>query len=184
MPKLWNTSKISAIESKFDGNIYEFEPNEKKPIYFKDVINHLIYKLMDKGLVELSDEITPEDEKKLYILGIKRRRSLLKDILVQYQTVNNERASKNLGKIEPNEVEVSAVKEIRFIEKELSEIDGPNKEDRALVSEYFKKEIKGEDVESTQTEIEDDGINAPELSNEQEPKKQRGRPPKAESLKV
>lgn len=168
MPKLWNTSKVSKIESKFDGTVYEFEPNEKKPIFYRDIINHLIYKLMAKGLVELPDDATPEVEKRLYISGIKRRRSVLKDVLVQYQTVNNERVAKKLGRIEPNQVEVDAVKEIRSIEEELTEIDGPDKEDRDMVKDYFQSEIKEKDVEATRNDIEDDGINQPKLKNEPE----------------
>jgi len=183
MPKLWNTSKVASLETRFDGNVYEFLPNEKKSIYYQDIVNHLVYKLRDKGLVELPDDVKPEEEKKHYLSGIKRRRLVLKDILVQYQTVNNERVAKNQGRIEPNELEVAAVKEIRFIEKELGELDAPSKEDRELVSGYFEKEVTEKDIEDRQTRVIDDGINRPKLSNEDEPKKQRGRPPKAASLK-
>lgn len=183
MPKLWNTSKTSRLETRFDGAVYEFLPNEKKSIYYQDIVNHLVYKLRDKGLVELPDDVKPEEEKKQYIEGTKRRRHLLKDILVQYQTVNNERVAKNQGKIEPNELEVAAVKEIKFIEEELDLIDGPSKEDRALVSDYFKKEVTEKDIADRQTEVIDDGINRPVLSNEDEPKKKTGKPQKATSLK-
>jgi len=189
MPRLWNTSKMKKLETKHNGTVYEFppttSPKDAIPIYYKDVVNHLIYKLMPKGLVELPEESTPEQEKKLYILGMKRRRSLLKDILVHYQTANNERGSRNQGKIEPNDTEVEAVKEIRLIEQELDAIDGPSKEDRALVSDYFEKQVTEDDIDSTQKEIIDDGVNQPELASVgAETKKRVGRPQKAQSLKA
>lgn len=155
MPILWNISKTASLEAKFDGIAHVFKPNEKKKFYLPDLVNHLVYKLAAKGLVLVPDDESDADRiSELYLAGLRRRRAVLHDVVVQFQTANNERKASQKGQIEPSPYEIACVKEIKDIDAEIKNLTKASKADVDLVNEYLQTAGTTKDIEETMSRIE------------------------------
>lgn len=134
---IWNTSKV-MLEGMFDGQIYEFAPMEKKRIFNPDVVNHLIFKLSDYGLVSYPDELEAEKNEqaiqKHFIEGLRNRRKMLDSRVRNFRTMNKEREAAKMSAEQPTDLIVDTVKEIKAIDEELAKL---KKDDYAMVSEYM-----------------------------------------------
>lgn len=138
---LWNTSR-NTIESMYDGIPYRFTPGEKKKIFEPNIINHLIYKLEDYGLVQVSEEITKaEDLKKIEIQGLKNRQRCLDRIIRGWNTMNKEREAAKLSPAPPSDKLVEVCEELEEIEKKLLEA---SKDKIAIVNKHLNKDKEKE----------------------------------------
>lgn len=186
MPHLWNISKTATLEAKFDGIPHVFKPEEKKKIFLPDLVNHLVYKLAPKGLVMVPDDEKDADKiTALYLAGLRRRRSMLHDVIVQFQTANNERKAAQKGQIEPSPYEIECVKEIKAIDAEIKNLTQASKADVDLVNEYLQTEGTSKDVDDAMSRValgKSGKIEAsgPQFSTEIEDDDEKGTPEEAQ----
>lgn len=188
MPILWNISKKSCIAAKFNGEEFSFKPEEKKKVYIPDVVKHLVYKLAPKGLVLVPDDLNDDAElKRLYVAGLRRRRAMLKDVITQYVTANNERKAQQLGTVEPTQYEADCVREIKDIEKEISVQEGISKADSDLVKDYLQENSMSEkQVDESRQRISQDRTGGLQVSDDEEEQAQEAqvKPPKRGKAKA
>lgn len=166
---LWNTSK-STIETKFDGQPYIFAPGERKKIFDPVIVDHLIYKLEDYGLVSMADDFNSEVEKKAKIQGLRNRRKMLDFRVRNFRTMNKEREAMKLTVEPPSDLIIESVNEIEVVDKELEGI---------LQAEYAKVDsyLKTKEMEDTEEKI-DDLEESVESSGSNIGIRKRGRPKK------
>lgn len=131
----WNVCD-SKIETRYDGQVFEFAPNETKRILNPDVYNHLFFKLKAKGLV-LVDETkdNPEYRKGLLIEGLRSRWETLDRVVRNFRTMNMEYKLKGMGEESPSRVVTDCILEASKILKKLKELET---EKFNIVEDYLK----------------------------------------------
>jgi hypothetical protein len=142
---LWNISG-ETIDTKFDGQPYIFEPNGRKTVYDPIIVNHLIYKLEDFGLVSIPDGTV--DEKSFEVEGIRKRRGMLDFRVRNYRTMNKEREAAKLSPEPPSEIIIQTVDEIERLDSRLKEL-------RASDFSKVEKYLKSQEAEDTVTKMEE-----------------------------
>ena len=144
---LYNTSD-RTIEARYDGKPYTFAPGEKKNFYDPSEINHLVYKLEDYGLVQMMEGTSKEDEAKLFIEGLRKRRHLLDFRVRNYRTMNKERESNKLSPEPPSDLIIETVDEIEMIDAKLKSL---------LADKYSKVDsyMKTQEFENTEEKIQE-----------------------------
>lgn len=116
---LWNVSS-KAIETRYDGRVYAFLPNERKNFYDPNEISHLNYKLEDYGLVSMPEGTSDvEIEKKFEIEGLRKRRRMLDFRVRNFRTMNKEREAAKLSPEPPSDLIIDTVDEIETVDSKL-----------------------------------------------------------------
>lgn len=169
----WNTAS-KKIESRYDGKVFEFAPNERKRILDQDTYNHLFFKLKIYGLV-LMDELdaNPEAEKKALRDGLKARWKTVDSVVRSFRTMNKDRESMKLSADSPSETVMDAAEEAASILEQLKDLDGELfKKVESYLSDERSKKIAAE-IEENQPNVETKGAFETEIV-----KKRTGRPKK------
>lgn len=174
---LWNVSS-KKIEARFDGKVFEFAPNERKKLFNPDVYNHLMFKLRDKGLAILNEEnITPEEEKKVLIAGLRARWKSVDKIVRSHRTMNRELERNKLGAEPPSEAVIDAVEECEEILEKLKKLEG---ERNAKIENYLndaRTQKAAEQIKDSEETVETEGAFKTKLTG-----RRPGRPKKEDAL--
>lgn len=121
--RIWNTASVK-IEGRYDGKLFEFEPDQKQTVYDRDAYNHLFFKLEKYGIVLLPEDATKEEEKKLLIKGLKARWKTLDFIVRNYRTMNKDREAMKLASEAPSDTVMNSAEEAANLLERLKELEG------------------------------------------------------------
>lgn len=137
---LLNTS-TKTLETKFDGQLVIIKPGEKKILLDRVQAEHVLFKLMDYGLVEIPDrtevhEAAPDSElmAPFYVKGLQMRRKYLNNVVQNFRTMNKEREAAKLSSEQPSDFIVECVKEIRDTDTKLAALRA---DDLSIVEKYL-----------------------------------------------
>lgn len=155
----------NELETKFDGQVVKFKPLEKRRMQSAAEGNHVIFKLIDKGLVELKDdyahaEASPESELLLpfYIKGLRKRRETLAKVVQNFRTMNKEREKAGLSSEQPTPSVIQNVKDIKALDIELARLQA---DDFKMVNEF----LAADDTAQTEKDIKDTDQRIDETGN-------------------
>jgi len=154
---LWNVAS-KKIEARCAGEVFEFAPNERKKIYNPDIVNHLIFKLRDKGLTAIDEENSgPEAEKKALIDGLKSRWKTLDRVVRNYRTMNKEREANKMTAEAPTEQVQEAAEEASDILEKLKTLEAERyqKIEKYLSDEKTKRAVS--EIEESEKIVETKG---------------------------
>lgn len=169
MTQLWNCS-LQILKTRFDGKPYVFAPGEKKVITEQVVhitvgdqdeervyrapaiINHILYKLGEKGVVLIPDGSNNDEIKKIKIDGLKKAQSDCVRQLLNFETLNEERKKQGLSKELPSETVMNYAKMKKQIDRSL---DKESAEDKALLDEVMSGLKEAQDADKEISKITD-----------------------------
>jgi hypothetical protein len=168
MAILWNTCN-RPIEGKYDGKIFCFAPKERKKIYNKLIIDHLVVSMEMYGLVALGtpeggDDFTKDEEQKQYLIGLKNRWKYCDWVVRNWGAMNKEREGNKMSKAAPTAHEENCVLEAQEILEELNKLDGQKIDKLQAYLEDSKAAQAAKEMEKDPDELVTSGLKT-ELKN-------------------